>query len=206
MKTMKNWIKTLALFCFLGLPTFSVLAQPANSAPLEPTSLAQNNLHQFVQSGINQIQSLAHLANWQSPQQVFIAVQKQMARYFDLQAMSQIIIGALELPLNTQQKTYAQNLIKQQFMKSFTHNLLNYRGSHIQLIDINNKGQYATARLYLYRPNTYPTLIDLRMHKRPSVGWRIYDVSADGLSAITHFRYFLHAYIQRSGLPALNKP
>ncbi len=177
--------------------------QAATASQVEATQ--KDSIQQIIQSGISRLQAFIQAASPNDPQQVRTFLDKEVAPYFDFQAMSRMIIGPLERQLTEEQKTNAQQLIKEQFIASFARNLLNYRGGHAQLMGVSGseRSGMMRVRVYIYRYQTYPTVVELRLGHGPE-GWKIYDVAANGMSAISHFRNFLHSTIQRSGIEVLN--
>lgn len=165
----------------------------------------QDDVQSIIHQGIEHLQTFIQSGSPNNPEQVKNFLQKEIAPYFDFQAMARMVIGPMEHHLNDEQKTNAQAFIQQQFLVSFARNLMGYRGGHGQLMNItgDERNGQLQAWVYIYRYQAVPTVVELRLARGPQ-GWKIYDVAANGVSAVSHFRNYFHATIQRSGIQILN--
>jgi len=139
-----------------------------------------------------------------NPAQVRVFMEKEVAQFFDFNAMAHLVLGPLNYRISSQQRQGATAMIKKAFLTAFAANLSDYRGGKVKYLNISgnlNQGK-VYVRLAIQLPNQYPSLVKLRFARGPN-GWKIIDVSANGMSAVAHYRNYVRSVVQRSGLEAL---
>jgi len=157
-----------------------------------------------IRQGIKRIQAFLATDALANPAQVNAFLEREVAPGFDFTAMTQLILGPLNYSINDQQRRNVTIMVRKAFLKALAANLSNYRGGRVGNVRVTgntNRGRVA-ARLAIYMPNQYPTVIELRIALGPK-GWKIIDVSANGVSAVAHYRNFVRSVVQRSGFEGL---
>ena len=157
-----------------------------------------------VRQGVKRIQDFLATDAYIHPAKVSAFLDKEIAPMFDFDAMSQMSLGSLNYQLNAQQRKGVTRMVRKAFLKALASNLANYRGGHIGKLRVT--GNSARGRLkvslVIFRPDQYPTSLQLRLALSPK-GWRAIDVSANGISAVAHYRNYIRSVVQRSGLDGL---
>jgi len=157
-----------------------------------------------IQQGVKRLQAFISSDAMSDPAMVSVFLEKEIAPFFDFNKMSQMILGPLNYRMNTQQRQATGIMIKKSFLTALASNLSNYRGGKVEYMNINGslgRGKI-TVRLAVYLPNEYPTVLELRFARSP-LGWKIIDVSANGISAVAHYRNYVRSVVQRSGIEGL---
>ena len=204
---MKKVFVRIALFIFItGIHSTYAQAQVSNTTPRP----SHSNTHQVpdpgntIRQGVKRIQVFLATDALANPAQVQAFLEKEVAPGFDFTAMTQLILGPLNYHINEQQRQGVTVMVRQAFLKALGANLSSYRGGRVGSIRVTgnpDRGR-VTARLAIYMPNQYPTAIELRIALGPK-GWKIIDVSANGISAVAHYRNFVRSVVQRSGIEGL---
>ncbi|TNG00176.1 MAG: ABC transporter substrate-binding protein [Gammaproteobacteria bacterium] len=114
--------------------------------------------------------------------------------------MTQLIIGRLAQNFNTQQRQITQNVIEKLLLSSLANNLSKYRGGKIDYMRLSgnlHRGR-VSVRMRIVQQGQYPVALELRIAQGRD-GWKVYDVAANGVSAVAHYRNYVRSVIQREG-------
>ena len=90
--------------------------------------------------------------------------------------------------------------LKAQFLTALTERLSGYEGQQVRFLPMrrNRDGRTAEAGIAVLNPGRYPARIDFRFY-RARQGWKVYDVSANGQSAVAHYRREFRRMMRRGG-------
>ena len=178
-------------------------SNPSSQAFYNPATQAPHP-RETIQQGVKLLQAFITSDAMANPAQVRVFMEKEVAQFFDFNAMAHLVLGPLNYRINSQQRQGATAMIKKAFLTAFAANLSDYRGGKVKYLNISgnlNQGK-VYVRLAIQLPNQYPSLVKLRFARGPN-GWKIIDVSANGMSAVAHYRNYVRSVVQRSGLEAL---
>ena len=159
---------------------------------------------QTIQQGAQQIQAFLATDASTDPAQVSSFLDKNVAPLFDFTAMSRSALGPLNYHVNNEQRQKITVMIQKRFLTALASNLSNYRGGKVTYMNVsgNLRSGRINVRLAIHLPKQYPTIIELRLARGTS-DWKIIDVSANGVSAVAHYRNYVRSAAQRSGLESL---
>ncbi len=202
-------MRTLLVTIIVGLTLFTQVhaqrpSQSPGGYPPGPTSYSVQNPREVVQAGIDRIRAFVESKQLDDPASLQQFVETEVAPFFDFSVMSSMVLGRLEYSLDRQQHSAVSAMIKRRFLAALVNNLSAYKGGQAQLMNINGnlyRGRVNVV-LHVYRQNQYPTVVELRI-ARIQGNWKIYDVAANGVSAVAHYRNYIHSLVQRSGIQAL---
>jgi len=193
----------------IGLPLFTQVhaqfpGQPSGRYPPDTSVYSAQDPRRVVQAGIDKIRIFVESKQLNDPASLQQFVETEVAPFFDFSVMSNMVLGHLQYSLNQQQHDEISSMIRQRFLAALVDNLSTYKGGRAQLVNINGNLYQGRVNvvLHVYRQNHYPTVVELRI-ARIRNDWKIYDVAANGVSAITHYRNYVHSLVQRSGIQAL---
>lgn len=193
----------IILFC-LSLPVTAQYSQHFTMPDIIDKTHTRPSVQQVVRQGVQRLGEFLDKDDIHNPEVLKTFIEEEIAPYFDFEVMTRAALGPLGYQLDSRQFDTIKQNIRQQFLVAFAGNLSNYRGSEITHINISgnlSQGRVKTG-IVVYQPGQYPLIIELRMTNGPN-GWKIYDVSANGLSAVAHYRHYIHAVVQRSGINGL---
>jgi len=116
-------------------------------------------------------------------------VQHKIAPLFDLKYMSRWVAGPAARHMTPEQKWRFQIRFSERFMKTVVGQLLKFgaQGSVKGLPVRRMKAGRATVSVLLGKRRGYPARVDFRLYRSPKC-WKIFDVAANGSSALTYFR------------------
>lgn len=201
-----NWMTVGALHadlvCAQGitLPTTIAAAAAAISATQQtPSDIIQS----AAQRTLNEMHSDRD-AYRKDPSQVRPLVDKYLLPHFDTEYAARLVLGQYWRTADHEQR--------KRFIDAFYHSLLtNYGGALLELTPdrlkvfpttVDPSADHATVRTEVMGYNADRIAMNYSMHKTPE-GWKVYDVSVDGISYIKSYRDDFGAQIQQLGLEPL---
>jgi len=199
-----------ALTTFVVIVLITAFQTASARTPAGPQHSYQSPATQFshpretIQQGVKRLQAFIASDAMADPVRVKTFMEKEVAQFFDFHAMSHLILGPLNYRLNTQQRKGVTAMVKKAFLTALAANLSDYRGGKVDYVNVSgnlNLGKvYVTLAIHL--PKQHPTIAKLRFAHGPG-GWKIIDVSANGVSAVAHYRNYVRSVVQRSGVEGL---
>lgn len=137
---------------------------------------------------------------------VYQLVEAKILPNFDFNRMTQLVIGKHWSRATAQQKqalvTEFRNLLVRTYSSSltaFTNQTVEFKPMVVKPDDTD-----VTVRSEIRQPGGQPIPIDYRMYKT-SFGWKIYDVTIDGVSLVTNYRSSFSSAIRQNGIDGLIK-
>lgn len=139
-----------------------------------------------------------------TPEQLRRFLEREIGPYFDFQRMSYWAAGSLNRYFTPQQRQHFTGLFKKRFLGSMVRQLSGYRQTRLQYLrPLGNPMQGdVTLGVRVFRDNAYPVQIDFRLHRGQN-GWKVYDVMANGSSAIAYYRNEYAMLARRYGVDGL---
>jgi phospholipid transport system substrate-binding protein len=183
-----------------------VLALPVQAVPAatqsDPTGLDEPTT--VLRHGIETL--TGYLDNHHSvpPEQLRYFLDTEIVPYIDFQRMSYWAAGSLNRYLTPLQRRRLSEFVKARFLNAMVAQLGHYRQSYLEYLPLRGnpyEGE-VTLALRVYGVNDYPVLLEFRLY-RAEAGWKVYDVVANGLSAVAHYRNELSLLAQRYGVEGL---
>jgi len=167
-----------------GAARQAAAAQPPGGAEqreIEPAML--------VEQGMNKM--LAFLSQEQRPDKETLMgfLDKEIALFFDFPYMAKSAAGPVYRHMDQDQRDRMSDNIQQQFLAAMTARLTGYDNQQVRVVSqrFGRGGNTATVSVAVLQPRGYPARLDFRFY-RSKTGWRVFDVSANGQSAVVHYR------------------
>ena len=114
----------------------------------------------------------------------------EIAPFFDFDYMAQSAGGRLFERLNAEEQRAVSHDIKRSFLTKMAKKLAGYDDQQVRFLPprAGNDGRTAQVSVAILNPGArYPARLDFRLY-RSADRWRVYDVAANGQSAIVHYR------------------
>jgi len=182
---------------------------PATTIPAvtAATSMTQQTPSDIIQSAarctLNEMQSNRN-AYRKDPWKVRPLVEKYLLPHFDMEYAARLVLGQYWRTANHEQR--------KRFIDAFYHSLLATYGSALVELTperlkvvpttVDPSADHATVRTEVTGYNADRIAMNYSMRKTPE-GWKVYDVSVDGISYIKSYREDFGAQIQQLGLDSL---
>ena len=186
---------------FLLLALVSGFSIPALAADTPPDVLARSTTQEVlaILKQDKEIQS-------GNLNKVYQLVEAKILPNFDFNRMTQLAVGKHWPRATANQKqalvTEFRNLLVRTYSSSltaFTNQTVEFRPLTMKPGDTD-----VTVHSEIRQPGGQPIPIDYSMYKT-SFGWKVYDVSIDGVSLVTNYRASFASTIRQSGIDGLIK-
>ena len=173
----------------LSLLISSSYANPFNQYPT-PAPRLQPSPGIVLQQGIEKLTKyLASRGDKNSPS-LAAFVDNTIAPLFDFTYMAKSTAGPQARYMSPQQGAAMEQKLRRLFLAAMVNKLSGYRHARVKYLRPlgNPRSGEITLRLMAYQQgNPYPQRLSFKMYRGPQ-GWKVYDVSADGQSALAFFR------------------
>ena len=198
----------LALFVVL----ISLTSLTATAAPYPSQTGYPGNAPQFsepaaiLKTGISTLTAFLKSGGAQDRQQAMAFLKTEIAPFFDFAYMTRWAAGPAWRRMGPEQKAMMQEQLTSSFMTTLVQNLATYTNQPIRYFT--PRGQNSNdvnVRAWIMQPRGYPpTKLEFRFY-RGKDGWKIFDVKADGNSAVVFYKkQFRHMFRYSSPNRAYN--
>lgn len=135
----------------------------------------------------------------------------EIAPFFDFDYMAKTAGGRLFERMDEEQQAEITAAVKDSFLEKMAEKLVGYGNQQVRFLPprAGDGGRTAQVTVAILNPGTYPARLDFRLY-RNSDNWRVYDVAANGQSAIVHYRRQLMRQVRqqrmRQARPQMRMP
>lgn len=141
-----------------------------------------------------------------NPAQLEAYLNEKIAPYFDFERMAYWTAGPIAGQLNPRQQAQLQQMLRARFLTAMAEQLSGYRYSRIQYM--RPKGNpyqgNVTLGIRVYSQIAPPVQIDFKLYRGEGEGgWRVYDVVANGVSAVNYYRNEFSGIVRQYGVDGL---
>ncbi|MDH5785186.1 MAG: ABC transporter substrate-binding protein [Chromatiales bacterium] len=135
------------------------------------------------------------------PAQLRAFLEQEIVPYFDFNRMAMWSAGSLNRYLNPEQRLQLAAMLKERFLQAMAEQLSGYKHSRIEYLRPrgNPRRGNVTLGMRVYGTDNYPVQLDFKLY-RGNDGWKVYDVAANGVSAVGHYRNELAQLVSRYGV------
>jgi phospholipid transport system substrate-binding protein len=124
------------------------------------------------------------------PESIQVFLDEQIAPYFDFAYMAKWAAGPAYRHMNEQQRTLLEQKIKSMLLSSLGQRLLSYDNQDVRFFRPRRVAQNEVkVRMGILQAGGYPMRVDFRFYRGDS-GWKVFDVAANGSSALAHYRQY----------------
>jgi len=152
----------------------------------------------MLRGGIDRLQ--AFLGQDPRPSQQALAgfLNSEIAPFFDFEYMAKSAGGRMFSRLDAAQQDEIVDQIRTSFLGKMSERLGAYSNQQVRFLPPrrSNDGRTAQVSVAIINPGTYPSRLDFRVYRNGDA-WRVYDVAANGQSAIVHYRQLLTRQIRQ---------
>ncbi len=192
MITLRKIILWVSMCCAAGVAHAEIIA---------PDTLIHNTV-QEVTSIIKQDKDI------QSGDQKKITdlVEAKVLPHFDFSRMTQLAVGKFWRTATPEQKqaliTEFRNMLVRTYTKVFT--VYHDQVIEVKPAKITADDTEVTVKTVISKPGSQPILVDYEMKKADS-GWKVFDITIDGVSMVMSYRGTFTSEIQENGIDGLIK-
>jgi len=137
---------------------------------------------------------------------IIALVDAKVLPHFDFQRMTQLAVGRYWRTATPEQK---QELVKQfqdLLVRTYTKVFTVYRDQKIEVKPLRRAPDdtEVTVNTVISKPGSQVTLVDYEM-KKAADGWKVFDISIEGVSMVMSYRGTFASQIQQDGIDGLIK-
>lgn len=185
-----------------GWGGFGTQARPQQAPQAAPPVAAPStdmNPEDMLRTGVTALQTFLSSGNPNDQQMAMGFLREQVANYFDFAYMSRWVAGGAWKRMNAAQRTKLEESIKNQFLNTLASGIGGYQDSRVE---VGNARQGSSTEVVVPVRATMrggqSITMEFRFYKGRK-GWRIFDVKANGLSAVIHYRRQFQKMIRGGG-------
>ena len=178
------------------LPLFFVLLFSINGSThayngyYQPSNQAIENPVNTIQNALDKLQKFSTNKDNARPELLRAFIEKEIVPHFAFDQMTHWIAGPFARRMNASNLEALETRVKKAFLTSLDKHLSNYNAGSVRFNF--RRAQYrgrdeAIVSTLLFSPNQRPDRLDFRMKVNGS-GWKIIDVTANGISAALYYR------------------
>jgi len=156
-----------------------------------------------LRAGMDKLMAFFKSKKPASTVEIMAFLETEIAPSFDFDYMARMAAGPMARHMNSLQQEQLSAKIKTDFLGALVERLSDYSGQSVKYLTPRHSrgGNRASASVAIMNPGGYPSRLEFRFY-RSNTGWKVYDVSANGQSAVLHFRRQLSGMI-RSTSPGM---
>lgn len=169
-----------------GAPGYGMPPEPSMPAPVE---LQGDSPAVQLRDGVNKLLGFMDRDAEPTLDELAAFLDQEIAPFFDFEYMARIAAGPAARFMTDEQWTKMVARLKAQFLSTLTERLSGYEEQQVRFLPmrLNRDGRTGQASIAVLNAERYPARIDFRFY-RGKQGWKVYDVSANGQSAVAHYR------------------
>ena len=144
----------------------------------------------LMESGLYWMQDLSGVDDPRDPASVIALMEDQMARFFDFAYMSYLVGGPEYARLDAMQRSHFQNRVRDRLFSMLAKEMgmYNVRMPRFRPLTPTQTSSYSwTAGGLIYHPGGPHVRLLFHFYLSPR-GWRIYDITSNGVSAVRQLR------------------
>lgn len=208
---MRKVIAALGTFvCISAVPAQVTPPQPQQTPPPLSTTPSpppvQLEPEQILRRGLDRLSGFLRGAGNPHPAHIRAFLDEEIAPHFDFAAMARWAAGPLHHRLNATQREHLTERLKELFLGALARNLGAY-AQPLPRIEVYPSPappwvDQTTVRALVIPRNGLRIQLEFRFYRTPG-GWKIFDVAANGASAVAFYRNYFGNLLRRYGPDAL---
>ncbi len=189
----------------------AVLAMGMNAVVAVPYNLPRHQITQpqqqmgptqVLREGVGKL--VAFMGQPERPDTVRIQafLDAEIAPYFDFDYMAQWVAGRQYRAMNGAQREQLKNQLEAMFLGALAKRLGGYSNQKVRVLRARRgRGNEVTVGVGIVQPGGYPAKMDFRFY-RGNEGWKVFDVAANGSSALVYYRQQFKRSLRQRNTPA----
>jgi phospholipid transport system substrate-binding protein len=142
----------------------------------------------IVRAGVTKLTAFIKSGRAQDRDQALVFMKTEIEPYFDFAYMSRWAAGSAWKRMSPQQRANMQEQLKTSFMNTLAQKLVTYTDQPIRYFTPRGQGSNdVRVSAWIMQPNGIPTRLEFRFY-RSGDQWKIFDVKAEGSSAVVYYR------------------
>lgn len=189
-------MKVYRLALLLVLFSFSAVTTASPFPPGYPGSINRPNTDKIdsahpgaiVKAGVAKLTNFIKSGRAEDRDQALAFMTTEIEPYFDFEYMTRWAAGPAWQQMSPQQRAFMQDQLKKSFMNTLASRLVTYTDQPIRYFTPRGQdGNDVRVSAWIMQPNGIPTKLEFRFYRKEDQ-WKIFDVKAEGNSAVVYYR------------------
>ena len=135
---------------------------------------------------------------------IIALVDAKVLPHFDFQRMTQLAVGRYWRTATPEQRQALVTQFRDMLVRTYTKVFTVYRDQTIEVKPLRSApgDTEVTINTVISKPGSQPTLVDYEM-KKSADGWKVFDISIEGVSMVMSYRGTFASQIQQDGIDGL---
>jgi len=148
-----------------------------------------NSPDQQLRDGVNKLLGFMRREQAPSAEELATFLDNEIAPFFDFAYMTKVAGGRMYRVMDEDRQAQLAASLKQRFLGKLAERLGAFDNPDVKFLAsrVNPDGRTGTASLAILQPKGYPARIEFRFYRQDG-DWKVYDVVANGQSAVAHYR------------------
>jgi phospholipid transport system substrate-binding protein len=166
-----------------------------------PDALIRNTVHEVI-AVIKQDKDIRA----GDQKKILALVDDKVLPHFDFERMTQLAVGKYWRSATPEQKKALVTEFRNMLVRTYTKVFTVYRDQTVEVkpSKIAADDTEATVKTIISKPGSQPIPVDYEM-KKAAEGWKVFDISVEGVSMVMSYRGTFTSQIQESGIDGLIK-
>ena len=178
-------------------PNYSMGAVP----PADVQQMQMPGPAMILKQGLRRLTAFMGSEERPDSRQIAAFLDHEIAPFFDFGYMARWAGGRLWQEMTPQQRREFEGQLQQMFLGTLAQRLSGYGGQQVRVMrPRQGRNNEVTVDVAVMNPGSYPSRLKFRFYPSRD-GWKIFDVSANGSSAVMYYRQHFSQRMQRRGAP-----
>lgn len=191
------------IFVLLSCVTMLCLASGARADMPAPDVLIKNTVHEVL----DVVRSDKELRSGNQKKMLEL-VDAKVLPHFNFEHMTKLAVGKSWRTATPEQKKALMSEFRILLVRTYTKAFTSYRDQVVEIkpFKLDPAATEVTVKTAIVKPGSsqQPVLVDYDMEKMPD-GWKVYDLTVEGVSLVTSYRGTFADQIQQVGIDGLIK-
>ena len=132
--------------------------------------------------------------------------EEKVLPYIDFEEATRLAVGRAWAQASPEQKKRLVGEFRNMLVRTYSNAIQAYHGQTLKVLPSRGKpdADEASVRTQFVRPGGQPLPIEFQMRKTPE-GWKVYDISVEGVSLVLTYRSEFDAVAKQEGIDGLIK-
>ena len=132
--------------------------------------------------------------------------EEKVLPYIDFEAATRLAVGRAWREASAEQKQKLTTEFRNMLVRTYSNAISAYEGQTMKVQPVHMKADETDVTVHnqYVRPGQKPVQLDYQMHKTAQ-GWKIYDISVEGVSLVLTYRSEFDAVVKQQGVDGLIK-
>jgi phospholipid transport system substrate-binding protein len=154
---------------------------------------------EVLREGMTKLLNFMRQTERPNPELIAAFLETEIVPYFDFAYMAQWSAGSAYQNMSGKQKAMLQQKIKTMLLSTLSKGLASYENQDVRFFRPRRVSpNEVKVRMGILQAGGYPAKIDFRFYRGDS-GWKIFDVAANGNSAVAYFRQYFTRLARQQG-------